>query len=256
LKQSLAPIIANSEVMPGVHLVWLESPPIASSAQPGQFVMLRCGKELILPRPLSIHQVDKTKLALLFSVVGKGTHWLSQCQAGDNIALFGPLGNGFSINPASRNLLLVAGGIGIASLYFLAREALNQECSVTLLLGARTAAQLYPEPLLPSGIKLATATDDGTGGEKGPVIKLLPNYIDWADQVFACGPRTMYRNMADKYPRLKSKPVQISLEMRMGCGLGVCYGCTVKTRNGLRQACKDGPVFNLLDIPEKELSPI
>jgi dihydroorotate dehydrogenase electron transfer subunit len=256
LKQSLATIIANSEVMPGVHLVWLEPPPIASSAQPGQFIMVRCGEETLLRRPLSIHQVDKTKLALLFSVVGKGTHWLSQRKVGDNIDLLGPLGNGYTIYPDSHNLLLVAGGIGIASLYFPAQEALNQECSVTLLLGARTLAQLYPEPLLPSGIKLATATDDGTGGEKGPVIKLLPNYIDWADQVFACGPRTMYRDMADKYPQLKDKPVQISLEMRMGCGLGVCYGCTVKTKNGLKQVCQDGPVFNLPDIPEEELSPI
>jgi len=115
LKQSLAPIIANTEVMPEVYLTWLESPPIASSAQPGQFVMVRCGEETLLRRPLSIHQVDKTKakLALLFSVVGRGTHWLSQREVGDNIDLLGPLGSGYSISPASHNLLLAAGVLAL-----------------------------------------------------------------------------------------------------------------------------------------------
>ena len=97
MKQELASIISNDEVMPGVYLTWLESPLIASEAQPGQFVMVRCGNdyEYLLRRPLSIHQLaGGTKLAFLFTVVGKGTQWLAQCQAGDNIDLLGPLGNG------------------------------------------------------------------------------------------------------------------------------------------------------------------
>ena len=130
MKQSLAPIITNSEVMPGVYLIWLDSPEIASEAKSGQFVMVRCGEESLLRRPLSIHQVDGDKLALLFTVVGKGTHWLSQRQKGEMVELFGPLGNGFSILPASHNLLLVAGGIGIAPLYFLAQEELKKKLSV------------------------------------------------------------------------------------------------------------------------------
>ena len=75
-------------------------------------------------------------------------------------------------------------------------------------------------------------------------------YVDWADQVFACGPMPMYRNMARKKRELKleGRPVQVSLEVRMGCGLGVCYGCTVRTKSGLKQVCKDGPVFDLDDI--------
>ena len=117
--------------MPGVYLIWLESPQIASSAQPGQFVMVRCGEGFkhLLRRPLSIHQLaDGIKLAFLFNVVGKGTHWLSQCQVGDNVDLLGPLGNGYSIHPESHKLLLVAGGIGIAPLCFLTQQALNQGC--------------------------------------------------------------------------------------------------------------------------------
>ena len=257
MKQGLASIISNSEVMPGVYLTWLESPQIASEAEPGQFIMVRCGEEYLLRRPLSIHQVDRTKakLALLFTVVGKGTHWLSQCQAGDNIDLLGPLGNGYSIHPASHNLLLVAGGIGIAPLCFLAQAAINQSRSVRLLLGASTATQLYPRRFLPGDIELVIATEDGTDGRKGMVTDFLPDFVGWADQVFACGPTLMYHTMvAQKQQLPKTKPVQISLEVRMGCGRGVCYGCTVKTKSGLKQVCKDGPVFDLEDIVWDELN--
>jgi len=256
LNRGLASIISNSEVIPRVHLIWLESPQIASEAKPGQFVMVRCGEETLLRRPLSIHQLaDATKIAFLFTVVGKGTYWLSQCEAGDNIDLLGPLGNSYSIHPASHNLLLVAGGIGIAPLRFLAQEALYQGYSVTLLLGAPTANQLYSKHFLPPDAELIIATEDGTAGKKGMITALLPDFIDWADQIFACGPTSMYRAMADRNQQLlKAKPVQISLEVRMGCGRGVCYGCTVKTKNGLNQVCKDGPVFDLEDILWDELS--
>ncbi len=219
--------------------------------------MVYCGEETLLRRPLSIHQIDKTKakLALLFSVVGRGTHWLSQRNAGDKIDLLGTLGSGFFVLPTSHNLLLAAGGIGIAPLGFLAQEAVKQKHSVKLLMGAPTASQLYPKHLLPPEIELITATEDGTAGEKGMLTDILPNFTGWADQVFACGPMPMYKAMADKcHQLLKAKPVQISLEMRMGCGLGVCYGCTVKTKNGLKQVCKDGPVFDLEDILWDELN--
>ncbi|MDH5696458.1 MAG: dihydroorotate dehydrogenase electron transfer subunit, partial [Dehalococcoidia bacterium] len=137
MRQAKAAVISNNEIMPGVYLVWLDCPPIAPPAQPGQFVMVRCGEgvEYQLRRPLSIHQLDGERLALLFNVVGRGTRWLSQCQAGDNLDLLGALGNGYFINPGSHNLLLVAGGIGIAPLVFLAQQALNRGCSVTMLLG-------------------------------------------------------------------------------------------------------------------------
>ena len=253
MKQGLASIISNSEVMPRVHLIWLESPQIASEAKPGQFVMVRCGEETVLRRPLSIHQVaDATKIAFLFTVVGKGTYWLSQRQAGDSIDLLGPLGNGFAIRPGSHNLLLVAGGIGIAPLCFLAQEALYQEHSVTLLLGAPTANQLYSSHFLPPEAELIVATEDGTTGKKGIITDLLPDFIDRADQIFACGPTSMYRAIASQSQHLL-KPVQISLEVRMGCGRGVCYGCTVKTKNGLKHVCQDGPVFDLDNILWNEL---
>ena len=254
MKQETASLISNSEVMPGTHLIWLKAPRIVETASPGQFVMVRCGdsSECLLRRPLSIHQRENGKIALLFTVVGKGTRWLSQRQEGDRIDLLGPLGNGYSIHPTARNLLLVAGGIGIAPLYFLAQEAVNHGHSVTLLSGAATASQLYPANLLPPKMKLITTTEDGTASKKGMLTDLLPDYIDGADQVFACGPIGMYRTIA-QMPELKNKPVQVSLEVRMGCGFGVCYGCTVKTKSGLKQVCQDGPVFDLNDILWDEL---
>ena len=217
--------------------------------------MVYCGEETLLRRPLSIHQTDGDNIALLFAVVGKGTHWLSQRQAGDSINLLGPLGNGFTIHPDSENLLLVAGGIGIAPLRFLVGEAVGQGKEVTLLMGASTATQLYPGHILPPEAKLINATEDGTAGEKGMVTDLLPDFVSWADQIFACGPMPMYRDMALRKRELgfEGKPVQISLEVRMGCGRGVCYGCTVKTKNGLKQVCEDGPVFDLDDILWDEL---
>ncbi len=249
MKQATASIISNSEIMPGVYLIWLDSPQIAT-AQPGQFIMVRCEGETLLRRPLSIHQLtDETggaKLALLFNVVGKGTHWLSQRKDGDKLDLLGPLGNGYAVHPSSHNLLLLAGGIGIAPLCFLAQRAASQGQSVRLLLGAATASQLYPGHLLPPQTELVTATEDGTAGKKGMITDLMPDFIGWADQVFACGPTPMYRTMAAR--NLKTKSAHLSLEMRMGCGLGVCFSCTLKTKSGLKQVCKDGPVFDLDDI--------
>lgn len=250
MKQALAPIISNDEILPDTHLLWLQAPEIAKVAQPGQFVMVRCGNspDLLLRRPFSIHRVTHGgQIALLFSIVGRGTEWLSQCQKGDSLDLLGPSGQGFSLPSASRRLLLVAGGIGIAPLVFLAEKGLNQGGSVTLLMGASNASLLYPRSLLPPSIDLVTATEDGSEGRRGMVTELISDFINQADQVFACGPASMYQSMAAQ-SCLKGRPVQISLEVRMGCGLGACYSCTIKTKKGLQQVCRDGPIFELADI--------
>ncbi len=289
MKQVIAKVISNEQILGelqradartfkrsearnilGSWIIWLSCPDIAREARPGQFVMVRCEGECILPRPFSIHQVnDEGDMALFFAVLeeGEGTKWLSRRQKGDTLELFGPLGNGFFLNPDSHNLLLVAGGIGIAPLYFLAQEALGQRLSVTLLRGVsgekkpsgkENPDQHYPEDRLPHEIKLETITssyDAKTGAVTGVVRDLIPKYVDWADQIFVCGPVPMYRDMALQKRELKlgGKPVQVSLEVRMGCGRGVCYGCTVKTTDGLKQVCQDGPVFDLDDILWDEL---
>ncbi|TET26923.1 MAG: dihydroorotate dehydrogenase electron transfer subunit [Dehalococcoidia bacterium] len=261
MRQIEAAVTANNEVMPGVYLTWMESPQLV--AQPGQFFMVRCGG-YFLRRPLSLHQLEGDRLAFLFSVVGKGSYWLSQRQVGDRVDLLGPLGRGYSILPAAHNLLLVAGGIGIAPLRFLADVAVKQEKKVTLLMGASSKVNLLPEEqlsrglltdgVLPWNINIIKVTDDGSEGLKGLATDVIVNYIDDTDQIFACGPVGMYQALvrySHQFPKLKS--VQVSLEVRMGCGLGVCYGCTVKTKMGLKQVCRDGPVFDLEDILWDEL---
>ena len=211
--------------------------------------MVHCGEETVLRRPISIHRVEGNKLAILFTVIGKGTGWLSQCKPGENADIIGPLGNGFTVSENSKNLLLVAGGMGIAPLYYLAMEAIRNGKKVRLLYGTANKDRYD----IPGDIKTITATEDGSVGHKGLITELIPGHIDWADQVFACGPPGMYRDMASRREMFGDKPVQVSLETRMGCGRGVCYSCTVKTINGLKQVCTDGPVFGIDEIVWEEL---
>jgi dihydroorotate dehydrogenase electron transfer subunit len=288
MKQALCSITSNAEVMPGIHLMWIEAPDIAAMAQSGQFITVRCGN-LTLRRPLSIHlstpltcspydssrrageDSGEGEIAILFRVAGKGTLWLSQRQKGERIDILGPLGERFSIPPTksgqSKHLLLVAGGIGIAPLVFLMQHASSLH-QITLIHGASTAAQLYPflsagkkrhnlSPL-PNGVQFIPVTEDGSMGQKGRATDILPDFLDWADQVYACGPVDMYKAMAEMSRRAnrsnrKLKKCQVSLEVRLGCGFGACYGCTVNTRKGLKRICRDGPVFELDDIIWQEL---
>ncbi len=272
MKEFVCTIISNVEIVPGVSLVWIEAPHIAATAQPGQFVTLRCG-DFTLRRPFSIHQVKSGRVSFLFKVVGKGTLWLSQCQKGDKIDILGPLGKGFSIEPGSRNLLLLAGGIGISPLVFLAQHAAVQH-SVRLIYGASTARELCPVSPLPSGVQFVPVTEDGSMGRRGLVTDVLPDFLEWSDQLYACGPVGMYRAMSElachsdapgychseaaEQPKnltqgkareeSKLKKCQVSLEVRMGCGIGACYGCSINTKKGLKKVCQDGPVFELDDI--------
>ena len=257
MEQVTATVIAKGEPIEGLNrphgqsisfsqTISLSCPEIVPGTRPGQFIMVRCGGECVLPRPLSIHQVNAQGYVLYYAVLedGKGTNWLSQRGVGDTVHLFGPLGNGFFVNPNSHHLLLVAGGMGIAPLYYLAQDALGKGLSVILLYG--TAID-NPYPPAFQGIEMIRATENGSAGYHGMVTELLPDYVDRADQIFACGPLPMYRAMANM-PELQGKPVQVSLEVRMACGTGICYGCTVKTTGGLRQVCKDGPVFDLREV--------
>jgi dihydroorotate dehydrogenase electron transfer subunit len=264
LRLITATVIDNKQILEGirhrsgrsilsVQLIRLRCSQI-EKPEPGQFVMVRCGEESALPRPFSIHQVNGDSIGLFFNVWegGKGTQWLAQLQVGDTLKLFGPLGNGFTIQPDSKKLLLLSGGIGIAPLRFLADEAIKRGLSVTLLCGTPTSHR-YPPESLPPKIELVTVTEDGSAGKKGMITDVLPDFIKDSNQIFACGPLVMYQTMA-KMSELKTKSVQISLEVRMGCGLGVCYGCTVKTKNGLKQVCQNGPIFELNDILWEELA--
>ncbi|HEY49885.1 MAG TPA: dihydroorotate dehydrogenase electron transfer subunit [Dehalococcoidia bacterium] len=251
MKRIDATIVSSEELWDGAFFLWVRAPEIATVARAGQYVMVRCGEGCDMPlrRPLSIHRVSRDgSIAFLFAVVGRGTEWLAQRSKGDSLDLFGPLGRGFEVLPASGNLLLIAGGMGIAPLVALADQAVESDRSVTLLIGYRTASQIYPQSLLPSGIETVVATEDGSLGTKGMVTDLLPEYIADTDQVFACGPLPMYKKMAEMTDITNGKPVQVLLETVLGCGVGACLGCTIETLNGNRRVCKDGPVFELKEV--------
>jgi dihydroorotate dehydrogenase electron transfer subunit len=187
--------------------------------------------------------------AILYEVRGRGTALLSQKRDGDTLPIFGPLGKGYRLDPRSQNVLLVAGGLGVAAVMALADHAIAAGKSVTLLQGARTTSKLFPHHMLPADVESVSATDDGSSGHHGRVTDLLPDYLPWADQVFACGPNPMFASMSDVMRHMRSrKPVQALLEEHMGCGTGVCYGCAVFTRKGVRLVCKDGPRFELREV--------
>ena len=253
MNHEICTVISNAEITPGIWLMWLTAPEIARQAQAGQFVMAACGEAATLRRPISVHTVDGEKLALLYMVVGKGTEWLTHRAAGSAVDILGPLGNGFkAARPQTGTLsfLMIAGGIGIAPLRFLIEKVKPSCRQIIVLQGAATKSKLYPKELLPPEASLTVATEDGTAGYQGLITALVPTFATTADEVFICGPMPMLRYIAENQKALKltDKPVSVSLEMRMACGVGVCYGCTIRTKNGLKQVCKDGPVFDLNDV--------
>ncbi|MDM8000535.1 MAG: dihydroorotate dehydrogenase electron transfer subunit [Dehalococcoidia bacterium] len=246
-----ANVRSSLELMPGTRLLWLDAPAIAAAAHPGQFLMIRCGEDHdpVLRRPLSIHRTNSSGgVALLFEVVGRGTRWLAERVPGDCVDVLGPLGNGFMVRDDARDVLLVAGGIGIAPLAFLAEKMTEEgKKRVILLHGARRGELLLPEGQLPGATTVVDLSEDGSRGRRCLATDVMDEYAGEADQVFACGPAAMYRAMAE-LECLKGKSVQVSLEERMACGLGACYVCTIRTTKGLKQVCRDGPVFELADI--------
>lgn len=194
-----AEVISNAEIIKelerphvrmitGSRIMWLRCPEIAKEARPGQFVMLRCEGECTLPRPFSIHQAKGENIALFYAVYqgGAGTEWLSQRKIDETVEIFGPLGKGFSIMPEAKRLLLVAGGMGLAPLIFLAQEALKTGQPVTLLYGTANN-QRYPWRLLPSGIDLIDITEDGSAGKKGKATEFIPQFIHFADRSSPAG---------------------------------------------------------------------
>ncbi|ATW27171.1 dihydroorotate dehydrogenase electron transfer subunit [Candidatus Formimonas warabiya] len=250
MKESYAKVIYNETVGAGFAKICLEVPEIARLCQPGQFVHVNCGGGVysLMRRPLSIHQIEDGALVLLFQIKGEGTKWLSQRQAGEQVDLIGPLGRGFEL-PDRGPVVLAAGGIGIAPLFFLAQEARKKQLPVTLLFGARNQAGLC----LLDGIgawctEIMVATEDGSEGVQGKVTDLLHDFISKSkpEAVYACGPEPMLKTVVS-LGNDRDIETQISLEARMACGVGACRGCVtlVRKRGELvyENVCSTGPVF-------------
>lgn len=237
-----------------VYLLRFTSGYLATHAEPGQFLHVKIDSPgLLLRRPFSIHRIKNNTIYLLFRIRGKGTHILSNYKKKDWLDIIGPLGKGFDYTlDAACTSLLVAGGMGIAPLLFLA-EKLNKSKKVVLV-GAETKSDVLGKKNFKSlGCKILIATEDGSLGFKGTVTDLLKKYLSSKDknfvaQLYACGPTEMFQELAGalkKYPRIKS---QVSFEQFMGCGVGLCRACVIKTKRKNLRACKDGPVFDLKDV--------
>jgi dihydroorotate dehydrogenase electron transfer subunit len=270
-----AELVETREFLPGQWLQTYHAPALASGAQPGQFVHVRTPdySGLVLRRPFSINTYDRVAgtITIHFRITGVGTAWLARMRPSDTAEMLGPLGRPFEVDPRSRHLLLVAGGLGMAGVRSLADEALATNRNVVMLFGAASAAEVYPSSLLPDEVEYVVATDDGSFGHHGRVTELLPGFEAWADQAFACGPHPMLAAMANlargrqarlgvaalgprrgrgtKSARLGSKQarrrawLQVSMEQNMGCAVGACLGCVIMGVDGPQRVCREGPVF-------------
>jgi len=209
---------------------------------PGQFVNIALDG-LFLRRPISVCDWKDETLTLLYKVVGKGTAQMAAMEAGETLDVLTCLGNGFDLSAASVKPLLVGGGIGVAPMYYLAEKLIGQGKSVSVILGFNKADEIiFKEEFEALGAKVVIATADGSVGVKGFVTDALGE-VDY-DFFYACGPMPMLRALEGRV----TTDGQVSLEERMGCGTGICMGCTCKTLLGAKRVCKDGPVFNRRDI--------
>jgi len=239
-------------------------------ALPGQFVMVGAGavssvdrRDPLLPRPMAVYRdlgeieacaAGERAVELLYRVVGRGTQLLAETAPGDRVSLVGPLGRGFPIEATGAGALLVGGGTGIASLYELARRLSAEGRSVTVMLGARGAADLTGradfEALASAGVELICTTEDGSVGERGRVTVPLATRLAEGSvgTVYAVGPTPMMQACAELAAG-HGVPCLVSLENPMACGFGVCLGCAApRKEGGFALVCRAGPIFDAREI--------
>lgn len=233
-----------------VLLVMTDNKPLPECC-PGQFAELRVDETptVLLRRPISIHSFDaqSNEIGFLVQVVGDGTKWLASLSEGDKVNVLLPLGNGFTMPTKSGSrLLLVGGGVGSAPLYGLAQALKAQGYDFAILIGARSAKDLYRRDEFEALGRVEYTTEDGTLGEKGYVTNhtLLNEKFDY---IYTCGPKPMMMAVA-RYAREHGIPCEASLENKMACGLGACLCCVEDTTSGHRCVCTDGPVFSIDEL--------
>jgi dihydroorotate dehydrogenase electron transfer subunit len=241
----------------GYYRLVLKAPHVAAAAHPGQFVMLRvtANQDPLLARPFGICSVpSKSSIEILYRVVGKGTTLLTRMNVGQELALLGPLGNGFIKPDKTITPVLVAGGSGFPPLHFL---SLRTGGRAHVFVGARHKDCLPPVSVLNSlkdhTAKVHIATEDGSSGQQGMSTDILNSFLTQMGKkthivLYACGPRGMLVEV-NRIAAEHSIPCYVSVEERMACGLGACMGCSVPMKSGgYKRACKEGPVFDSRDI--------
>jgi dihydroorotate dehydrogenase electron transfer subunit len=269
-------VIENVRVARDTYRIRLEAPQTARQIVPGQFMMVRLpgGDDPLLARPLALYDTvvddrgDLVGLDVVYLVVGKMTRYLAACEVGDQLEIWGPLGNGFVL-PDAKHLIMVAGGIGQTPFLALGREQLQKRDygwpprqvapseKVTLCYGARSADLLAGiDDFRAVGIDVRVATDDGTAGHHGLVTDLLGRCLVEAEtttcRVVCCGPEAMMEAVAGICASANVS-CQVSLETPMACGIGICFSCVTKVTQAdgtwdYKRTCVDGPVFDAKTI--------
>lgn len=247
----IAKISAQKQLSSAYFLLTLECPEVALHALPGQFIMVSCGGETYLKRPMGLSGADKEQgtISFIYQKSGTGTHALHERKEGETLEIIGPLGNCFELKSGTKSVALVGGGTGIGPLLFCAERMSREhpEAALSAFIGARSKKILCGEEEIGHfARKVYVATDDGSYGEKGFITDVLSQFLNEhaLDQIITCGPTVMMQKVADIAVR-HAIPCFVSLEEYMACGFGACLGCPCSIKNeGYKMICIDGPVFD------------
>lgn len=245
-------ITRNDRINDKYYRMDIECAEFASKAKIGQFLMLKTGhqdylSDPMLRRPFGVADVKGDVFSVVYMIVGKGTKLLTESKPGSEIEFSEPLGNGFTLYK-NQKIALAAGGIGIAPLLLYSKVLKDNGCDVHLYYGGRSIEDIVLtgefKPFLEG---LTVTTDDGSSGFKGLVTEPLEKELDKYDRVIACGPKGMMRAVSG-ICKNAGKPIEVSLDERMACGLGACLGCIIYVeQNGQtvqKRCCVEGPVFD------------
>ncbi len=251
-----AVLVERRVLSPDAYLLFFEATTLPSASSPGQFTMVRTpGEGLLLRRPYSICSVEPVahRFSLLVKVVGQGTRVLAELPLGGGVHCLGPLGTSFDRPPADARPVVVAGGVGIAPFLYFCETLAESGVTARVLLGGRQARDLYlKNEFAELGMEVVCSTEDGSDGHCGVVTDLLPEALRGPRpvQLYSCGPSGMLRRVAVLAAE-RGVPHQVSIERRMGCGMGCCLGCVVfvgeqdgNGEGGYHRACTEGPVFD------------
>ncbi len=256
IRQEWMTIVQQKSIAKDIFELTVQGKLVEEMSEPGQFVHIKVGSgvEPLLRRPISICTIDKenSRFTMLYRSEGIGTKMLSEKSAGETINILGPLGNGFPVNATStgETAILVGGGIGVPPLYELSKQLVNTGVKVIHVLGFQSMENVFYEDHFQELGDTYISTVDGSYGTKGFVTDVIDKYNLAFDTLYSCGPNVMLQALENRYINRRA---YLSLEERMGCGIGACFACVCHVQNdptgfSYKKVCSDGPVFKVGEV--------